>query len=107
MAKGATAKIEVENIIKNAFGNNFIGVVDKKLYVWADDGGQKVQIAIALTCPKVEVEVGAAAPVLQNGGWDFDAAAQPTVTIASNPGPVEITPEEEANIQALLARLGL
>lgn len=107
MAKGATAKIEVENIIKNAFGNNFIGIVDKKLYVLADDGGQKVQIAITLTCPKVEVEVGAAAPVLQNGGWDFDTAAQPTIAIANNPEPAEITPEEEANIQALLARLGL
>jgi len=33
MAKGAVAKAEVENIIRNAFGKNFLGVADKKLYV--------------------------------------------------------------------------
>lgn len=33
MARGANAKVEVENIIRNAFGKNFIGTFDKKLYI--------------------------------------------------------------------------
>lgn len=37
-ARGANAKIEVENIIRNAFGKNFVGVAEKKLYVQANDG---------------------------------------------------------------------
>ena len=59
MAKGAVAKTNVINKIAMAFGNDFIGEVDKKVYVWADDGGEKVQIALALTCPTTQ----ASAPV--------------------------------------------
>ena len=55
MAKGANAKVVVENKIKEAFGNDFIGIADKKIYVWADDGGEKVQVAISMTCPKTPV----------------------------------------------------
>lgn len=42
MAKGTNAKIEVENKIREAFGADFVATVDKKIYVWADDGGEKV-----------------------------------------------------------------
>ena len=38
--------------LKEAFGENYIAEVDKKHYVWADDAGERVQIAISLTCPK-------------------------------------------------------
>ena len=58
MAKGATAKVNVENKIREAFGADFVGNVDKKLYVWADEGGEKVQICLSMTCPKVPVGVG-------------------------------------------------
>ena len=37
-AKGTTAKINVQNKIALAFGSDYIGEVDKKIYVWADDG---------------------------------------------------------------------
>lgn len=103
MAKGTIAKERVENIIKQAFGENFIGVSDKKIFVWADDGGERVQISIALTCPKVGLET-AAAPVVKNGGWDFEA---PAVTASAAAQPEEITKEEQENIATLLARLGL
>ena len=66
-AKGATAKVNVENKIREAFGADFVGNVDKKLYVWADDGGEKVQICLTMTCPKVPVGVGG-----ENDGIDFD-----------------------------------
>ena len=54
--KGAAAKEQVIKRISSAFGEDFIGEVDKKIYVWANDNGEKVQIAISLTCPKNFVE---------------------------------------------------
>ena len=57
-ARGTIAKTNVEIVIKEAFGENFAGIVDKRLYVWTDDGGEKVQIAITLTCPKTNVDFG-------------------------------------------------
>jgi hypothetical protein len=38
MARGATAKVNVENKLKEAFGSDWIGIFEKKAYVWADDG---------------------------------------------------------------------
>lgn len=108
MAKGSVAKVEVQKKLAQAFGDDFIGEVDKKIYVWANDGGaEKVQIAITLTCPKVEVSVGAAAPAVSNGGWDFDAAPVTSATVSGPAEPAEITEEEKENIATLLARLGL
>ena len=107
MARGANAKIQAENIIKEAFGENFAGVADKKLYIWADDGGEKVQIAITLTCPKTNVDFG------DNAGG-FIEAGPATGIVGSYVGKrvtiepiVEMTPEEEANIQTLLEKLNL
>ena len=104
MAKGAVAKQVVTNKIAEAFGADYIGEVDKKLYVWADENGEKVQIAIALTCPKVQVETGAApTPVVENGGgYDWDAAP-----VGPSSTPAEITVDEQKNIADLMAQLGL
>lgn len=103
MAKGANAKNAVINKIAMAFGTDYIGEVDKKVYVWADDGGEKVQIAIALTCPKNPVEAGgvSAAPA---SGWDF---SDKTVTASAPVSRAEITPEEQARIADMMSRLGL
>lgn len=103
MAKGANAKNAVINKIAMAFGTDYIGEIDKKVYVWADDGGEKVQIAIALTCPKNPVETGgvSAAPA---SGWDFSDKA---VTASTPASKAEITPEEQARIADMMSRLGL
>ena len=103
MAKGANAKNAVINKIAMAFGTDYIGEIDKKVYVWADDGGEKVQIAIALTCPKNPVETGgvSVAPV---SGWDFSDKA---VTASTPVSKAEITPEEQARIADMMSRLGL
>lgn len=103
MAKGANAKNAVINKIAMAFGTDYIGEIDKKVYVWADDGGEKVQIAIALTCPKNPVEAGgvSAAPA---SGWDFSDKA---VTASIPVSKAEITPEEQARIADMMSRLGL
>ena len=55
MAKGAEAKEYVAKKLKEAFGDDYVGEVDKKYYVYAYEGGQKMQIAIAMTCPKTPV----------------------------------------------------
>ena len=102
MARGANAKVEVENIIRNAFGKNFVGVFDKKLYVQADDGnGEMVQIAISMTCPKTAMPVGGVA----DGGLDFNN--MPSSGSPTEFKPAEITVEETENIRKLLSELGL
>lgn len=101
MAKGAIAKQQVENIIRNAFGSNFLGVADKKIFVQADDGnGEMVNISISLTCPKVPFSSG-----VGEDGLDFDnmpSGGKPTEF-----KPAEITTEETENIRKMLAELGL
>lgn len=52
MAKGAIAK---ENLIKrfaDAVGADYVGEFDKKYYFWSNENGERVQIAVAMTCPK-------------------------------------------------------
>ena len=92
--RGSVAKLFVENKIKEMFGENFIGSADKKLYVLADDGGQKVQIAISLTCPKVGLDI-------EGKGFVDDIS-----TYTGEP-VIEITPEEEETIQTLIKKLNL
>lgn len=101
MARGSQAKIAVTNKIANAFGGDYISESGGKIYVWADDGGERVQIAIALTCPKVMIDAPqSSAPI---GGWDFSDDAAP----APAPVKAEVTEDEKQNIAELMARLGL
>jgi hypothetical protein len=121
--KSDIAKSEVERKIALAFGDDFIGVQDKKIYVWADAGGERIQIAIGMTAPKVWIEESSAAkPAVatpkiagdappweedtSGTGWDFSAPSQPNV-VATPPAATEITKEEKENIATLMARLGL
>ena len=99
MAKGAQAKTEVIEKIKEAFGKDFIGEIDKKIYVWAQDPGERVQIAISLTCPKNPVEVVSA----DGAGYDFSA---PTIA-ATQFTPAEFTEEEKNTINELMKALDL
>lgn len=102
MAKGNVAKTEVVRRLKASFGEDFIGEVDKKIYLWVkDEGNEKVQIAITLTCPKVPIAAPGVSPIVSNSkGFDFEAAPAPTPK-------VEVTQDEQKNIADLLARLGL
>ena len=94
MARGSNAKNLITNKIAAAFGEDFIGEVDKKLYVWADDGGERVQIAIAMTCPKNPV------------GATSAFAASPDEGPAE-PVAAEISAEERATVAELMKKLGL
>lgn len=106
MARGANAKIQVENIIKEAFGENFAGIADKKLYVWADDGGERVQIAIAMTCPKTNVDFGETGGFIEAGSTTGAVGSYASKRVETQP-IVEMTPEEQENIATLIAKLGL
>ena len=103
-ARGSIAKEKVVNIIAKAFGKDFVGEFDKKIYVWAEENGERVQIALTMTCPKVPV-------------GDIDYKAEPTSTLDfenmsaalvnySNPA-TEITDDEKRYIADLLDKLGL
>lgn len=102
MAKGNTAKEKVTKKIIDAFGSDYVGEFDKKLYVWADDGGNKVQISISLTCPKVYRGVEETGSPEMN----FDDDEAPS-TAAVGFTPADISPEEQDTLAALMERLGL
>ena len=85
--KGDIAKKTVKEKIIAALGNDYIGEFDKKLYTWMDDGGERIQVAIALTCPKVFKEDNA----LSN----------------NNSSTPEITPKEMENLETLMKKFGL
>lgn len=108
MAKGQIAKDKLIEKIKSAVGADWIGEVDKKIYVWSEENGEKIQIAISLTCPKTPVEINTSIATVTdakgNVGFDFEADPVASSVPAK---PAEITDEERANIATLLERLGL
>ena len=103
-ARGSIAKDAVVKRLMEAFGEDYIGEFDKKQYVWANDGGQKVQIAIALTCPKTNV--GDATLDRTSNVLDFENMSAADVGSATRQR-VEITEDEKAHIQKLMAELNL
>ena len=101
MAKGAIAKEVITKKLKEAFGADFIGEVDKKIYIQAPENGEMVQIAISMTCPKTPIEVSNG-PAVRNGMMDFEA--EPTLIAPKN---TEVSEEERETIQDMMRRLGL
>lgn len=105
MAKGAQAKQLVINKIQEAFGDNFIGEVDKKIYVWSQENGERIQIAITLTCPKVSVAAVAPTASMTGGGdWNFEDSP---ITFAAGSAQKEITEDERQRVKDLMEKLGL
>lgn len=103
MAKGTLAKEKVKTAIKNALGTDFVGEYDGKLYAWADDGSGRIQVSIALTCPKVYRGVEeTTSPVI-----NFDEDLTSTSTAPSGFAPADITQEEQDTLAELMNRLGL
>lgn len=99
MARGAIAKQVVEDTIRNAFGKDFIGVdtSTKKIYVQALEEGEMVQVAITMTCPKVNFSPAGVDEGFPTG--DFREPTQYT--------PAEMTDNELSNVRKLIAELGL
>ena len=105
MARGQEAKNFVAKKLAEAFGADYIGEVDKKYYVWSKENGERVQIAISMTCPKVPVETSG---YVQIGDYNFEDDAGAVMTTVNAPSePVEISAEERQNIADLMRKLGL
>ena len=98
-ARGSVAKEKFAKKLEEVFGADYIGCIDKKYYVWAEENGERVQLCLAITCPKTPVGDVPAAPSMTLNFDDFDAT--PVVK------KVEITSSERENIENLMARLGL
>lgn len=105
MAKGTIGKQQVAEKIKAAFGQDWIGEYDKKYYVWATENGERIQIAISMTCPKVQVEI--AAPTTATGDFNFEDDAPAAPVVATGFAPAEITDEERARVVEMMKALGL
>ena len=103
-ARGTIAKTKVITKIADAFGDSWIGEVGGKYYVWSEENGQKVQICIALTCPKTEVTGGNTAISAAPGDEMSDFAS--LVGKTRGPAP-EITSEEDKKAAELLERLNM
>ena len=108
MARGADAKKAIIDRLEKTFGDDFAGVVDGKVYLWAKEGGERLQICLSLTCPKNPIAAGGAPTTTGSldfgGGLDFEAMG------GGDPLPnkqAEITDQEKKNIEDLFARLGL
>lgn len=91
-------------MIASAFGSDYIGEFDKKLYVWADDGNDRIQVSIALTCPKVYRGVEETGSGEMNFDDDDGGTTSKTPTSFQ---PAEITQEETDTLTDLMAKLGL
>ena len=104
MAKGTIGKQNVINKIKQAFGADFIGEYDKKIYVWTTENGERIQIALSLTCPKVPVAIS---DNPTTGDFNFEDDAPNVVVAAGAYQPAEITKEERQRVNDLMKRLGL
>ena len=101
MAKGAEAKEYVAKKLKEVFGDDYVGEVDKKYYVWAYEGGQKMQIAIAMTCPKTPVGN------VPEKAEAFDWSEAPSIGKVAEYKPVEISADEKDKVAELMKKLGL
>lgn len=103
MAKGSVAKSKIAEKIKNLYGADYVGESGGKYYVWENDGGEKIQIAISLTCPKNPIGAVDMSSAFSDG---LDFEAEP-VLAQTKFEPTEITEQEKDNLKALMDRLGL
>lgn len=99
MAKGQESKDNVKKKIIEAFGADYAGEYDKKLYVWTTENGVRSQVCLTMTCPKVFRGVEETTPTALNFDDDGDF---PTSTAAT-----EISAEEKETLAQLMERLGL
>ena len=105
MAKGNVAKQTIADKLKKLFGNNFILLEGNKVYVWEDDGGERIQVALTMTCPKTPVGAAMASPEPASAFDNYITPNGEFVSVQKN--TTEITPEEQQTIKDLMARLGL
>ena len=101
-AKGTIAKEVIANKLKEVFGADFLGEVNKKIYIQVPENGEMVQIAVSMTYTKTPISVSTA-PVVRNGIMDFEAEPE----LVASKITIEVTEDERATIQDMMRRFGL
>lgn len=104
MARGAVAKEEIFARILETFEGSFMYNNGKELRIPWNEGGNEVQIKVALTCAKDNVSP--TGETVEKSA----AVAQETGEFMNFPAPkkrAEITEEEKQNVNDLLKALGL
>ena len=96
MAKGTEAKANLINRFRVAVGDDFICEKDKKFYFWSSENGERVQVAVSMTVPKVPVEC-----TTPGGDLDFSDDSAPKQEV------VEMKEDEKATLDRLMKELGL
>ena len=105
MAKGAATKAKVLKEIMNLYGDAaFLSPDGKELRIEATEDGEIVQIKVALTCAKVNIERGGEAISAPTPAKVSATAAVPSNPATNLTGPTE---EEKQMIANLLEKMGM
>lgn len=109
-AKGTLAKKVLIDKIIAVLSEEYVGTADNKYYFAIPENGNKVQVAISMTCPKVELSPdGTKVAPGKEEGVNFAAFMNPPEMPIGNTGKREMVKpeqEEEDNKKKLLAALG-
>lgn len=101
MAKGQLLKKEVQTKILETFPGSFLYNDNKEIRICGTEGGETIQIKVALTCAKENVECGSDNATPGDFPTPFKEVTPERTT------PVAPTTEEKQNVANLLRSLGL
>lgn len=103
MARGQIAKAEIQKKILSNFEGSFLYNDGKEIRIPVQENGELIQIKVALTAAKENVEQGTdnAVPGATAEKIDFESETKTTKSV------VEATEEEKNNVNDLLKALGL
>ena len=101
--RGDLAKQSAIATIQEAFGEGFVGLIDKKLYVNVKDGpnGEVVQLSITLTMPKTPVNASAVPVAAPAGNSNVAAWENAPAT------PTELSQKDKMKVEELCKKLGI
>lgn len=102
MAKGAESKAIITKKILETFEGSFLYNDNKEIRIPLVEGGELIQIKVALTCAKENVSIGADTAI----PGDFPPPKNQPVTEVRTE-PVAPTEEEKENVKRLLNMLNL
>lgn len=100
MARGAEAKAKIQKQILEAFPGSFLYNDAKEIRIPTPEGAEIVQIKVALTCAKENVECGA------DNATPGDFPAPFKAVTPERTEPVAPTEQEKENVAAMLRKLG-
>ena len=99
-ARGSESKNIIIAKLLETFAGSFI--YDKNVIIPMVENGENLQIKIALTCAKTNVESG-----MDNAIPGAEIATTTTPKAIDNHGVAEVTEEEKQNVLKAMAALGL